>query len=220
MLVTLVLGSYFDSLYQNEEITTKVHIYPMEKTFIMQDEVIDLIKSENNISKNIKVDSLEILLEQNGYIKNAEVYKDLNGHLIAEVEQYKPIARVISNTSYYLDENGNKKPLSKHYTEKVILIYGNINTYQKEKVIELIKLIHDDTFLNTIVSEIHLNKENIWLITDKLTADINIDLNENIKNQLYKLKAIYTYLVKKKLTKKYRHIDLQYKNQAVCNKKP
>lgn len=218
VIVTIVLGSYFDKLYQNEKVTaTQVHIYPMEKTFIMPDEVNKLIKVKNNISKNINVDSLENVLEQNGYVRNAEVYKDLNGHLVAEVEQYKPIARVIGNSSYYLDESGNKKPLSKHYTEKVTLIYGNIKSNMKAKLIDLIKIIHDDRFLNDIVSEIHLNSQNnIWLKTDLITADFNIDLNNNVKAQLYKLKAIYSYLIKEKLINKYRHIDLQFENQAVC----
>ncbi len=217
VLMTIVLGSYFNRLNDNEKITAvQVHIYPMEKTFIMPEEIAKLIKAENNISKNINVNSLEQMLEQNGYISNAEVYKDLNGHLVAEVEQYKPIARIFGDKSYYLDKEGHKKPLSKHYTEKAILIYGNVNANQKDKLVNLIKEIHKDKFQNDIISEIHINNQNIWLKTDELTAEININLNEKIKEQLYKLKAIYTYLVKEKLTNKYRYIDLQFENQAVC----
>ncbi len=217
LIITIVLGSYFDDLYKNEKLKeTQVHIYPMSKTFIMPDEVIKLMNVKDSILKRIDIDSLEWILEQNGYIDNAEVYRDLNGRLVAEVEQYKPVARFIGQTSYYLDKNGNKKPLSKYYTEKVVLVYGDMYSGHKEKLKDLIKQIYNDKHLNEIVSEIHLNGKKIRLITDKLSAGINIDLNENIPAQLYKLKAIYSYLVKQNLTEKYRQIDLQFENQAVC----
>ncbi len=217
LIITIVLGKIFDDISENEKITkTQVYIYPQAKTFIMPDEVGKLINVNNNKQKNVDVKHLEITLEQNGYISNAEVYKDLNGRLVAEVQQYKPMARIVGKTSYYLDEEGNKKPLSKYYTEKVILVFGNINSNQKKNLVRLIKQIHKDKMLDEIVSEIHINNQNIWLKTDRLTADIKIDLNEDTADQLYKLKVIYSYLVKQNKTKKYRHIDLRYTNQAVC----
>ncbi len=217
LIITVVLGSYFDRLYGKEKVTeTQVYIYPMAKTFIMPGEVIEMIQINDSLINHVNVNNIEKRLEQNGYIKNAEVYKDLNGRLVAEVEQYKPVARFVGQTSYYLDENGNQKPLSKHYTEKVVLVYGNINPDQKDDLIDLIKRIHKDKLLEEIVSEIHLDNGNIWLKTDRLSADINIDLKENLTSQLYKLKAIYSYLVQQNMTKKYRHIDLQFENQAVC----
>jgi len=217
-LITIVLGSYFDALAGKEKMqTTQVHIYPMVKTFIMPDEVTKLIKIKDSTSKNIDVIDLEKSLEQNDYIRNAEVYKDLNGHLVAEVDQFHPIARIFSPTSsYYLDENGVRKPLSEHYTEKVVLVYGAINSGQKNKIINLIKKIDQDKFLNDIVSEIHIKDNGIWLRTSQLSADIKIDLKENLSDQFYKLKAIYTYLVKRQLKNKYRQIDLRFENQAVC----
>ena len=218
ILLTIVLGSYFDALAGKEKIqATQVHIYPMAKTFIMPKEVAKLIKIKDSASKKIDVISLEKSLEQNDYIRNAEVYKDLNGHLVAEVDQFRPIARIFDHTSsYYLDENGVRKPLSDHYTEKVVLVYGSINSGQKNKIINLIKKINQDKFLNDIISEIHIKDNGIWLKTGQLSADIKIDLKENLAEQLYKLKAIYTYLVKRQLKNKYRQIDLRFENQAVC----
>ena len=217
LLITIVLGQIFDALAGKEKVhTAQVHIYPLAKTFIMPDEVKKMIKIKDSSYKNIDIVQLEKTLEQNDYIRNAEVYKDLNGRLIAEVDQYKPIARVMGNTSYYLDENGAKKPLSNHYTEKVVLVFGDVNAAQKDGLIRLIKDIHQDKFLNEIVSEIHLNYPAVWLKTDQLSANIKIDLKENIDEQLYKLKAIYSYLVKQNKKNTYRQIDLRFQNQAVC----
>jgi len=217
LLLTLVLGSYFDALAEKEKVqATQVHIYPMAKTFIMPDEVAKLIKIKDSTSKNIDIISLEKSLEQNDFIRNAEVYKDLNGHLVAEVDQFRPIARVFDRNSYYLDENGFRKPLSDHYTEKVVLVYGFINSGQKNKIIDLIKKVNQDKFLNDIISEIHLKDNGVWLKTGQLSANIKIDLKGNLADQLYKLKAIYTYLVKKRIKNKYQQIDLRFENQAVC----
>ena len=217
LLITIVLGRIFDALAGKEKVhVARVHIYPLAKTFIMPEDVKKLIKIKDSAYKNIDVVQLEKTLEHNDYIQNAEVYKDLNGRLIAEVDQYKPIARVMGNTSYYLDEKEDKKPLSNHYTEKAVLVFGNINAAQKANLIKLIKQIHEDKFLNEIVSEIHLDYPAVWLKTDQLSANIKIDLKENIAQQLYKLKAIYSYLVKQNQKNTYRQIDLRFQNQAVC----
>ncbi len=217
LILTFVLGGYFNAVSQKERIKIKqIYVYPMDKSFILPQEVAKLIPVKDSVYKNIDIVKLERQLEQNDYISDAEVYKDLNGHLVAEVVQYHPIARVIEKTSYYIDNQGNKKPLSDHYTENVILVFGSLNTNNQAAVIDLIRQIDDDKNLKAIVSEIHVNGQKVWLKTDKLSADIKIDIHQDIEQQLEKLKAIYTYLVKTHHQNKYQNIDLRFENQAVC----
>jgi len=215
VIITFVLGFFFNIASNLEKIKkTQIHVYPMQKAFIVPSEVGKLIKI--NDSSYIDIANLEAEIEKNDYIDNAEVYKDLNGRLIAEINQYQPIARVIGSRSYYIDKNGEKKPLSKHYTEKVVLIFGSIDTNNKEQIISLLKAMNKDKVLHKIITEIHINGSTNKLKTDLLSADIKIDLNANLDQQLYKLKAIYSYLIKQKKAKKYSQIDLRYDKQAVC----
>ncbi len=218
-ILTLVLGRYFNAVSQQERIQqTQVYVFPMDKTFILPQEVSKLMPINDSVYKQIDIAAIEKQLEQNAYIDNAEVYKDLNGRLTAEISQYKPIARVIGNKSYYIDYQGNKKPLSDHYTENVILIFGDINSNIKKQLINLIHQIESDPNLKQIISEVHINDKQVVIKTDQLSADISIDILQNIDKQLDKLKAIYSYLVKTNKTNQYQKIDLRFKNQAVCKK--
>jgi cell division protein FtsQ len=216
-LLTIVLGNYFNAKIQNDKIANvQVRIYPMEKTFILAKEVKKMIPVKDSIYKNVDIKKLEQQLEKNDYISNAEVFKDLNGHLKARIEQYHPIARVLSDKSYYIDDDGQPKALSKHYTENVILIFGKLNQKNKKPVIDLVKAINADKDLKAIVSEIHVGTSGVTLKTDLLNANINIDIRNNVKGQLYKLKAIYAYLVKNHQLNKYKNLDLRFANQVVC----
>lgn len=214
---TFLLGRYFDILLDNENMSSmNLEIYPQEKNFIEVDEIRKLIKIQDSSLKKIDVKSLENKLEKNAYISNAEVYKDLNDHVVAEIEQYHPMARVLGETSYYIDVSGTKKPLSNHYTEHVMLVFGELTGDNQKEVIRLIQMIDNDRILKEMISEIHLKNNHIRLKTDGLKADIIIDLKGNLEKELYKLKAIYAYLNKEKLENKYQQIDLRYEKQAVC----
>jgi len=216
-LVTIVLGSYFNAVVQNEKIAgVQVHIFPMEKTFVLDKEVKKMILIKDSIYKNINIEKLEQQLEKNDYISNAEVFKDLNGQVKANIEQYHPIARVFNEKSYYLDDDGQAKALSKHYTENVILIFGKLNKKIKKPVINLVKAINGDEELKAIVSEIHIGTSGVYLKTDQLDTNVFIDVEKDLKGQLYKLKAIYMYLVKNHKNKQYKNMDLRFVNQVVC----
>jgi len=214
---TFLLGHYFDVLAGKESLSSmNLEIYPQEKNFIEADEIRKLIKIQDSSLNEIDVKSLENKLEENAYISNAEVYKDLNGNVVAEIEQYHPMARVLGQTSYYIDVSGAKKPLSNHYTEHVVLVFGELTGDNQKEVIRLIQMINDDRILKDMISEIHLKNKHVELKIKGLNADIIIDLKGNLEKELYKLKAIYAYLKKEKLENKYQQIDLRYEKQAVC----
>ena len=52
----------------------------------------------------IDLNALESAIRSNPMVKNAEVFVLVSGKLTANVNQKKPIARVNTNTSYYIDE--------------------------------------------------------------------------------------------------------------------
>ncbi len=218
LILTFGLGSYFSTDLKEDVLTQKkVVLHPFDKRFIEDEEVLALLKLKDSSLSKIKVEEIEKKLITNPYIANAEVYMDLNNRLYAYIEQYQPVARIIGRNSYYIDKDGNKKPLSKHYTENVILVFGNLSAKQQKEVYELIQKINADPVLKEIVTEIHLNNGRYSLRTQALSGNILFgDLN-NSEEKLEKLKAIYAYLTKKKLHKKYHQLNLTYHNQVVCN---
>ena len=218
LVITFGLGSFFSWELRKDKLKQKrVVLHPMDKRFIEEEEVMSLIKLQDSEMGKVSIESIEKKLEKNPYISKAEVYKDLNNNLYADIEQYKPIARIIGTESYYIDINGEKCPLSKHYTENAILVFGNFNKKQLNEVYKLVKHIKKDPLLNEIITEIHFKNTKYILRTKDLKADVIFGKTENFSMKLDKLKAMYMYLTHHKLNKKYHQINLEYNKQVVCN---
>jgi len=218
LIFTFALGAFFSNQMTKDVLKQKaVIISPQDKRFIEDNEVMALINPKDSLLGRIDIQKIEEKLVANPYIANAEVYKDLNNHLYASIEQYKPIARIIGQNSYYLDINGHKRPLSKHYTENVILVFGNINQKQQSEIYELIKKINKDSLLSKIVTEIWVKKGKYTLKTKNLPAQIILGDTNDISTKLDKLKIIYLYLIQHKLNHKYHRLNLEYNKQVVCN---
>lgn len=214
ILLTILLGGVFSTRLHQEKLQASiVKVFPEDKSFIRADEVAKALHITDSAAIDIKY--FEEKLSKNKFIDKAEVYLDLNGNLIAEVTQYKPIARVQGANSYYLDENGEKRPLSHHYTENVVLVYGDINQKEQKKIVQMVKQIHQDKLLNDIVSEIHLKSYGYNFRIKGFKAKFVLN-SEQFEAQLHKLKVIYVYLKKHQLVNKYQQIDLRYNEQVVC----
>jgi cell division protein FtsQ len=212
------LGNIFTADVQNDKLVQKiVKVYPLDKSFIENDEVMSLIKLDDSTYGKIKIDEIEKKLVENPFISRAEVYKDLNNHLYAYVEQYQPIARIIGKKSYYLDKEGEKRPLSKHYTENVILVFGDFNNQQLKEVHDLVSNIIQDSLLKEIITEIHVKQNKYIFKVKKMQAEVIFGEPDKQEDKLDKLKAIYLYMQKNKLENKYQKINLIYNNQVVCN---
>ena len=73
-------------------------------------EVLKIVPKET-----LDLNELESALKSNPMIKTAEVYVTVNGTLKAEIEQKTPIARVSTNASYYIDDDGNLHAIVKQF---------------------------------------------------------------------------------------------------------
>ena len=55
---------------------------------------------------NLDLKEMEFLLESDDMIKSAQVYLTVNGEVRTRIEQKQPIARVYSDATFYIDEEG------------------------------------------------------------------------------------------------------------------
>ncbi|TYA91135.1 cell division protein FtsQ/DivIB, partial [Seonamhaeicola marinus] len=81
---------------------------------------------KNVPKETLDLNELETALKSNPMVKSAEVYVAVNGTLNAKVEQKTPIARVNTNVSYYIDDEGSFMPLSANYSARVPLVTGYV----------------------------------------------------------------------------------------------
>ena len=218
--ITFILGGIFTADVKKEKIKrTQVVISPMDKEFIKADEVKNMIDLGDSLSGKIDIQKIENQLKNNRFVSKAEVYKDLNDNVYAYIEQFQPLARVVGETSYYIDTEGAVRPLSVHYTENVPLVFGNPTKQQQKDIYRILHKIDQDKYLKDKLSEIHIESSgNYVLKISGFKSDIIFGKNENSKEKLFKLKEILMYLLQKKLNNKYTSLDLRFKNQIVCKK--
>jgi cell division protein FtsQ len=114
------------------EIKTEIKALP-DSSFLIEEEDV-LVELDRGLGfqvigqsfKTIDLNRIETLLEKNPFIKDAEVFLDSRNRLGIHIIQRKPIVRVINNRGdqYYLDEEGIKLPLSKHFAVNIITATG------------------------------------------------------------------------------------------------
>jgi len=132
-----------------------------ENNLLITNETVSKLLIQNdggvkNVPKETLVlNELEKALKSNPMIKTAEVYVAVNGKLNAEIEQKTPIARVSTNASYYIDDEGSSMPLSKNYSIRVPLVTGYVEKNNLKKVFKIARKINKDEFLKKHVFEIH-----------------------------------------------------------------
>ena len=129
LLSSILFGSIRNNGRAVEEL--KVEVQEQEGIFFTdQLEVIDLMtdKSADYVigvemgELNHKV--LEKRIETNPFVKDAQVYRDLKGNVLVDVEQSKPIARVFTSGAddRYIDSQGRVLPVNARHTARVPLL--------------------------------------------------------------------------------------------------
>ncbi len=170
---------------------------------------------------NINKEELEELIDKIPYVKKAEVFNSLSGKLVIEIKQRNPIVRILKGNGYYIDEEGEKMPLSKNYTSRVLVVSGAVNDQLiKEELFDLVKFITNDEFWKSQITQIHVSGNKEYILIPRVGAHkIELGSIENYHRKFQKLSALYTEGFSKKGWNAYKNINLKYKDQVVCTKK-
>lgn len=191
--------------------------------FISKTKVDKLLIQNNDYIKCVSKDildlkALENKLSSHDMIENSEVYISINGILKIDIKQRNPYARVISDPSFYIDNNGTKMPLSDNYSARVLLVHGLNDESKIDYVFNLIKTIRNDEFLNLHVTDILINKSDISLRVRNCDFEVLVgDLN-NLETKIKNFKAFYQKAYRDKILNNYKKVNLQFNNQIVCTK--
>ena len=201
-----------------------IHFEGDDNLFITHETVSKLLIQNQQGIKNmpketLDLNQLESALNSNPMIKSAEVYMNINGALLAEIEQKKPIARVSTNASYYIDDQGSYMPLSTNYTARVPLVTGQIEKNNLETVFTMARKIYNDEFLRKNVIEIHQNSDKtIYLKLRQCNFEVLVGNVSYLDKKINNLKAFYKKTLKEKTLNNYSKVNLQFDNQVVCTK--
>ncbi len=180
----------------------------------------------------VDVERLERVLEDDPFIENADVFVDAKNIVNVNIKQREPILRIIDNNglNYYLDEDGNKMPLSKHFAARVLVATGNIPPHDPgflerkrhllKDVFLLANKIREDDFYNALFEQVHIsNKGELTLIPKIGDQKIIFGTIDNTDEKLKNLKIFYQEGMPYEGWQKYRTIDVRFKGQVVCEKR-
>lgn len=167
----------------------------------------------------LDLDALEGRLNNHPMIRNADVFLSLDGVLGARVTQRRPIARVASNPSYYIDEEGTKMPLSRVHSLRVPLVTG-VSEDNLKPVTRVLNEIMSDPFMVQHIVGIEQQRD-LTLIMRVRTYDFKVLLGKpvNIKLKFQNFKAFYQKTVKDNTLQMYKMVNLKMDHQVVATKK-
>ena len=228
LLITLVGFIFVFSSFRNSaRKVDKISVnFEGENNLFITEEAVNKLLIQNkeaitNMAKEtLDLNELETVLKSNPMIKTAQVHLTVNGEVRANVVQRKPIARVSTNASYYIDDEGSFMPLSANHSARVPLVTGHVKKNKLDKVYTLASKIFNDQFLKTHIVEIKQNSNETFVLKTRV-LDFKILLGdiENLDKKISNLKAFYQKAKKDKVLNTYSKVNLQFDNQVVCTKK-
>ena len=203
-----------------------------ENRFLNSEEIFDLTNDIINDSSIIDLNYLEEKIKSNKFIKDIEIYNNLNNVINININQFKPYARLINNIGddYYIDKNGEIFPVSNKYSERVLLIFfknyknidkeKNINFFQNgNEIFKLINYINRNDFYKKQISQINVLKDGEIIMIPQITKQkIYFGNTDNMEIKFKKLELFYKNILPTKGWNYYESVNLKFKNQIVCNK--
>lgn len=195
--------------------------YPFLNETMVNNLLIQNFEGSSKVKKErVDLKKLENVLNANKYVDNSEVFCSIDGILSAKVKQKKPIIRVINeNGSYYLDDKGDKVPLSENFTPRVPVYYGVISENELDELVAVFSYIDNDEMLKHNIIDIKKSqKGNIIFSVRDYDYKVIFGTEANMETKFKNYKAFLQHASKDTLIKNYKSVNLIFTQQVICAK--
>lgn len=205
-----------------------------ENHFLDEADVLHLVEGSGEPVKGvginrIKLKEIEKKLKYDKHILDAELFGDLKGNLIVNVELRRPIARIVQNDApdAYIAEDGVIMPVSEKYTARVVLISGAVkqllesedlnSTEEGKQLMAMIEFINDDPFWKAQVAQLDIQKNGKVVIYPQVTGQlVEFGKPENLEVKFKKLMVFYKEILPTRGWTRYERVNLEYEGQVVA----
>ncbi|TLU98088.1 cell division protein FtsQ/DivIB [Dyadobacter luticola] len=185
-----------------------------------------------NRLKDVALNDLENRIRRNKLIKKCQVYRDLRGNIVVEVEQERPLARWIgtsrngetqSTAGHYINDEGVFFPLSESYSARTLLVSGSffndskkMQTTEGLSTRELLQFLNTDPFWKAQVAQVDADKEGeIHLLTVLGDQRIEFGTAEDYQSKFKKLRVFYDKVLSQDWSR-FKRISVKFQDQIVC----
>lgn len=185
---------------------------------------------EGQPMRDIQVQPLEQALLEARSIRQAEVYKSMQGVLHVSVELRKPVARLINNSgvSLYLDEDAVKFPVSSHASAHVPLIRGDfeeaaVDTFACNTIsaaIPVLNYVQQDPFWEAQIAEVIIDQAGkLTLIPQVGETRIEFGQPVEIEEKFGRLLDFYRQVLPETGWNAYRSVSAEFRGQIVARRR-
>jgi len=206
-----------------------------ENHFMDEADVMKLVENsgqsiKGKSIKGIDLKSIEKKIMKDKHILDAELYSDLKGNLIVNVELRRPIARIVQENApdAYIAEDGVVMSVSEKYTSRVVLISGSFvkrflededlnKSDEGKQIMQMIEFINADRFWKAQIAQMDINGEGKINIYPQITGQrVEFGKPENIEMKFRKLMVFYKEILPQRGWTKYERVNLEYEGQVVA----
>ena len=210
-----------------------------EDLFLSEAAILKLLKAAANgnikgqSKSSFNLQKMEQLLEDNVWIKDAQLYFDNKNVLHVSVAERVPVARIFTSggRSFYVDENKMMLPLSEKVSARVPVFTGfpdkkNLGSRDSMLLTEVAstaRFIAGDPFWMAQVSQIDLvscgsgcwDFEMVPMVGNHI---VKLGDGTEMEKKFDRLLVFYRQVLSKTGFNKYKTIDVQYEGQVVAAK--
>ena len=205
-----------------------------ENYFLDEQDIIGIVTLhgdlvvENMPVEAIALKKMESRLRENPYIGKSEIFKDLEGNLVIDVELRRPIARILRGRSpeAYVTPTGNIMPTSEKFVSRVMLVSGQTDslishtfygTDDGKNVLKMLNYISEDDFLRAQIAEMELKRNNKAILFPQITKQkIEFGILEDLDVKFRKLKVFYKEVLPRKGWNSYTRVNLEFEDQIIA----
>jgi len=178
-------------------------------------------------TENFDLKKMEKALENNIWIKNAEIFFNNNNVLEVIINEREPLARVftVGGSTFYIDSSLMILPLSEKFSARVPLFTGfpaEVNMLKKvdSGLLKDIKIlsteIQQDAFLMGMIEQVDITNQKYFEMIPKIGNQLIVFGDAvDAKEKFRKLRLFYKTILVKTGWNYYSVINLQYKAQVV-----
>ena len=207
----------------------------VDNHFLSEAEALNMVVSgqpqlRGKSFSDINLKEIESKLIYNKHVKDAELFSDLKGNLVVNVELRRPIARLVQEDGpdAYIAEDGTVMPVSDDFASRVLIISGNyvrtildsenLNNFDEGKqLMAMIEFINKDEFWRAQASQLDISSKGKVFIIPQVTSQI-VEFGQpiDIENKFAKLKVFYKKILPQMGWTKYSRVSLEYEGQVVA----
>ena len=203
--------------------------------FLDERDVLHLVETsgqsvQGTSLSRINLKAIETKLKYDKHILDAELYGDLKGNLIVNVELRRPIARLVQEDGpdAYLSEEGVIMGISDKFSSRVMIISGKYVKQLMEKgdlmkfdegksLMQMIEFINDNPFWKAQIAQMDINSHQEITIYPQITGQlVEFGTTENYEAKLKKLMVFYKEVLPQKGWTKYERVNLKYEGQVIA----